>query len=126
MEDPVFREFRWGSPKAKEGNAGIDCSQQPKWEVRLLLFEVRNQNATMEVYQQQREWCIARYFQVCLVLKQFDHLFNISSQLFQSFQRVKARFLQAVDYVEETHTHAELGQAQGDRVKRNVEERVEI
>ena len=30
MEDPVFREFRWGSPAAREGDAGIDCSQQPK------------------------------------------------------------------------------------------------
>ena len=55
------------------------------------------------------------------MLKQFDHLFNISSQLYQSFERVKARFLRAVDYVEETHVHAELGQEQGDRVKRNAE-----
>ena len=105
---------------AREGDAGIDCSQQPKREVRLLLFEVRNQNARMEAYKQQRERCIARHFQVCLVLKQFDHLFNVSRQLYQSFERVKARFLRAVDYVEETHTHAELGQAQGDRVKQSV------
>ena len=120
MEDPVFREFRWGSPTAREGDAGIDCSQQQKCKVRLLLFEVRNQNARMEAYRQQRERCIARHFQVCLALRQFDHLFNISSQLYQSFKRVKARFLRAVDYVEETHTHAELGQAPGDRVKRSV------
>ena len=120
MEDPVLREFRWGSPTAREGNAGIDCSQQPKCEVRLPLFQVRNQNARMEAYRQQRERCVARHFQVCLALKQFDHLFNVSRQLYQSFQRVKARFLRAVDYVEETHTHAELGQTQGDRVKRNV------
>ena len=120
MEDPVFKEFRCGSPMARGGDAGIDCSQQPKCEVRLLLFEVRNQNARMEAYRQQRERCIARHFQVCLVLKQFDHLFNVSSQLYQSFERVKARFLQAVDYVEETHTHAKLGQAQGDQVKQSV------
>ena len=120
MEDPVFSEFQWGSPTAREGDAGIDCSQQPKCEVRLPLFQVRNQNASMEGYRQQRERCVARHFQVCLALKQFDHLFNISSQLYQSFKRVKARFLRTVDYVEETHTHAELGQAQGDRVKRNV------
>ena len=56
-----------------------------------------------------------------MALKQFDHFFNISSQLYQSFERVKARFLQAVDYVEETHAHAELGQEQGDRFKRNAE-----
>ena len=75
----------------------------------------------MEAYRQQRERCIARYFQVCLALKQFDHLFNIFSQLYQSFEREQARFLQAVDYVEETHAHARLGQEQGHRVKRDVE-----
>ena len=104
MEDPVFREFRWGSPTAREGDAGIDCSQQPKCEVQLPLFQVRNQNARMEAYRQQRERCVARHFQVCLALKQFDHLFNISSQLYQNFEKVKAKFMRAVDYVEETHT----------------------
>ena len=120
MEDPVFREFRWGSPTAREGDEGIDCSQQPKCEVQLPLFQVRNQNARMEAYRQQRERCVARHFQVCLALKQFDHLFNISSQLYQNFERVKAKFMRAVDYVEETHTHAEFTPEQGDRVKRNV------
>ena len=75
------------------------------------------------MYRQQRERCVAKHFQVCLALKQFDHLFNVSRQLYQSFERVNARFLQAVDYVEETHTHAELGQAQVDRVKWNVRAR---
>ena len=121
MEDPVFREFRWGSPTAREGDAGIDCSQQQKCEVQLPLFQVRNQNARMEAYRQQRERCEARHFQVCLALKQFDHLFNISSQLYQSFEKVKARFLRDIDYVEETHTHAEFTQKQEDRVKRYAE-----
>ena len=68
----------------------------------------------VEAYRQQQEKCVARHFQVCLAPKQFDHLFNISSQLYQCFERVKARFLQAVDYVEETHAHADMGQEQGD------------
>ena len=120
IEDPVFREFRWESPMARGGDEGVDCSQPPKCEVQILLFEVRNQNARMEVYQQQKERCIARHFQVCLALKQFDHLVNITSQLYRSFERVKARFLRAVDYVEETHTHAELGPAPRDRTKCSV------
>ena len=121
MEDPVFREFQWGSPTARKGDAGIDCSQQPQCEVQLQLFQVRNQIARMEAYRQQRERCVARHFQVCLALKQFDHLFNISSLLYQSFEKVKARFLQAIDYVEETHTHAKFAQKQEDRVKRYAE-----
>ena len=112
--------FDGGPPTAREGDEGIDCSQQPKCEVQLPLFQVRNQNARMEAYRQQRERCVARHFQVCLALKQFDHLFNISSQLYQNFERVKAKFMRAVDYVEETHAHAEFTPEQGDRVKRYV------
>ena len=118
MEDPVFREFKWGSSTACSGDEGVNCSKRPKCEVKTLLFEVRNQNARMEAYRLQRERCIARHFQVCLVLKQFDHLLNVTLQLYQNFERVKTRFLRAVDHIEQTHHHAELGEVGGDRGKR--------
>ena len=89
MEDPVFREFRWGSSMARSGEEGIDCSKRPKCEVKMLLFEVRNQRSWMEAYRIQREQCIAQHFQVCLALKQFDHLLNVTLQLYQNFERVK-------------------------------------
>ena len=89
IEDPVFREFKWGSSMARSGEEGIDCSKRPKCEVKTLLFEVRNQNARMEAYRIQREQCIARHFQICIALKQFDHLLNITLQLYQNFERVK-------------------------------------
>ena len=84
----------------------------------MLLFEVRNQCSRMEAYRLQKEWCVARHFQVCLALKQFDHLLNVTLQLYQNFEIVKNRFLRAVDHVEETHDHAELGEVGGDRKKR--------
>ena len=118
IEDPVFREFRWGSSMARSGEEGIDCSKRPKCEVKMLLFEVRNQRSRMEAYRIQREQCIARHFQVCLALKQFDHLLNVTLQLYQNFERVKNRFLRAVDHVEQTHDHAELGEVGRDREKR--------
>ena len=117
VEDPVFREFKWGSPTARSGEEGIDCSERPKCEVTPLLFEVRNQNSRMEAYRIQRERCIARHFQVCLALKQFDHLMNVTYQLYQNFERVKSRFMKAVDHVEQTHNHAELGRGEKDRTK---------
>ena len=72
----------------------------------------------MEAYRLQREQCIARHFQVCLALQQFDHLLNVTLQVYQNFERVKNRFLRAVDHVEETHGHAELGEVGKDRKKR--------
>ena len=118
VEDPVFREFKWGSSMARSGEEGIDCSKRPKCEVKMLLFEVRNQRSRMEAYRIQREQCIARHFQVCLALKQFDLLLNVTLQLYQDFERVKNRFLRAVDHVEQTHDHAELGEVGRDREKR--------
>ena len=84
----------------------------------MLLFEVRNQRSRMEAYRIQREQCIARHFQVCLALKQFNLLLNVTLQLYQDFERVKNRFLRAVDHVEQTHDHAELGEVGRDREKR--------
>ena len=118
LEDPVLREFKWGSSMARSRDGGIDCSKKPKCEVKMLLFEVRNQRSRMEAYRIQREQCIARHFQVCLALKQFDHLLNVTLQLYQNFERVKNRFLRAVDHVEQTHDHAELGEVGRDREKR--------
>ena len=118
LEDPVFREFRWGSSMVRSGEGGIDCSKRPKCEVKTLLFEVRNQRSRMEAYRIQREQCIARHFQVCLALKQFDHLLNVTLQLYQNFEKVKNRFLRAVDHVEQTHDHAELGEVGRDREKK--------
>ena len=103
---------------ARSGEEGIDCSKRPKCEVKTLLFEARNQRSRMEAYRIQREQCIARHFQVCLALKQFDHLLNVTLQLYQNFERVKNRFLRAVDHVEQTHDHAELGELGRDREKR--------
>ena len=81
-----------GVPHGQGRRCRIDCSQQPKCKVRLTLFQVRNQNARMEAYQQQKERCVARHFQVCQVLKQFDHLFNISSQLYKVLRELKLDF----------------------------------
>ena len=117
-EDPVFREFRWGSTMVCSGKEGMDCSKRPKCEAKTLLFEVRNQRSRMEAYRIQRERCIARHFQVCLALKNFDHLLNVTLQLYQNFEKVKNRFLRAVDHVEQTHDHAELGKVGKDREKR--------
>ena len=74
----------------------------------------------MEAYRIQRERCIARHFQVCLALKQFDHLLNITLQLYHSFEEVETRFLKAVDHVEQTHGHAELGGEEKKRSKRDT------
>ena len=41
-------------------------------------------------------------------------------QLYQNFERVKNRFLRAVDHVEQTHDHAELGGVGKDREKRTA------
>ena len=74
----------------------------------------------MEAYRKQKERCIARHFQVCLALKQFDHLVNVTYQLYQSFERVRDKFWHAIDYVEDTHSHMELGGTTAGRARRGA------
>ena len=118
IDDPVFREHKWGSATASKGDQGLDCNKRPKCEIKMLLLEVRNQASRMEAYKRQWENCIARHFQICLALRQFDHLINVTYQLYQGFEKVQSRLLRTIDYIEETHSHAELGDSEGGRVRR--------
>ena len=39
--------------------------------------------------------------QACLVLRQFEYILNITEYVNENYLRVKAKFLRAIDYVED-------------------------
>ena len=43
---------------------------------------------------------MARHMQACLVLKQFEHILNVTEYVNKNYLRVKEKFLRAIDYVE--------------------------
>ena len=44
--------------------------------------------------------CMACHMQACLVLKQFEHILNVTEYVNENYLRVKEKFLRAIDYVE--------------------------
>ena len=43
---------------------------------------------------------MAHHMQACLVLKQFEHILNVTEYVNENYLRVKEKFLRAIDYVE--------------------------
>ena len=50
-------------------------------------------------YKQLRDQCITRHLQACLTLKQIEYITNVTDLINSSYQIVKRKFLQAIDYV---------------------------
>ena len=44
---------------------------------------------------------MACHMQACLVLKQFEHILNVTEYVNENNLRVKEKFLRAIDYVED-------------------------
>ena len=44
---------------------------------------------------------MARHMQACLVLRQFEYILNVTDYVNENYLRVKAKFLRAIDYVED-------------------------
>ena len=44
---------------------------------------------------------MARHMQACLVLKQFEYILNVTEYVNENYLQVKAKFLRAIDYVED-------------------------
>ena len=42
---------------------------------------------------------MARHMQVCLVLKQFEYILNVTEYVNENFLRVKEKILRAIDYI---------------------------
>ena len=44
---------------------------------------------------------MAQHMQACLVLRQFEYILNVTDYVNENYLRVKAKFLRAIDYVED-------------------------
>ena len=71
-------------------------------------------------YKQLRDQCITRHLQACLTLKQFEYITNVTDLIDSSYQVVKRKFLQAIDYVADTGLGVPEELETGERKKRNV------
>ena len=59
--------------------------------------------------------------QACLVLRQFEYILNVTEYVNENYLRVKAKFLRAIDYVEDINVGEPTPTGSSSRPKRNSE-----
>ena len=62
---------------------------------------------------------MAQHMQACLVLKQFEYILNVTEYVNESYLRVKAKFLRAIDYVEDINVGEPTPTGSSSRQKRD-------
>ena len=89
----------------------------------LLLTVSALQFASIEIqaiaHRRERECCMARHMQACLVLRQFEYILNVTDYVNENYLRVKAKFLRAIDYVEDINVGESTPTSPSPRHKRD-------
>ena len=62
---------------------------------------------------------MAQHMQACLVLRQFEYILNITEHVNENYLWVKAKFLRAIDYVEDINVGEPTPTSSSSRSKRN-------
>ena len=57
--------------------------------------------------------------QACLVLRQFEYILNVTDYVNENYLRVKAKFLRAIDYVEDINVGKPTSRSSSSRHKRD-------
>ena len=99
--DPILQEFQEQTVRATRNIKGEACRHYPACYSQSLLYKLRTIEIQAIAYRRERECCMARHMQACLVLRQFEYILNITEYVNENYLRVKAKFLRAIDYVED-------------------------
>ena len=99
--DPVLQEFREQTMRATRNIKVEACRNYPACYSQSLLYKLRSIEIQAIAHRREREHCMARHMQACLVLRQFEYILNVTEYVNENYLRVKAKFLRAIDYVED-------------------------
>ena len=101
--DPVLQEFQEQAMRATRNIKGEACRHYPACYSQSLVYKLRSIEIQAIAHRREREHCMARHMQACLVLRQFEYILNVTEYVNENYLRVKAKFLRAIDYVEDIH-----------------------
>ena len=98
--DPILQEFRELTMAATNERTGEACRHYPVCYTQSILYKLRIEQLEVLARRRERERCMARHMQACLVLRQFEYILNVTEYISENYLRVKEKFLKAIDYVE--------------------------
>ena len=87
--------------RATSNIKGEACRHYPACYSQSLLYKLRSIEIQAIAHRRERERCMACHMQACLVLRQFEYILNVTEYVNENYLRVKAKFLRAMDYVED-------------------------
>ena len=117
--DPILQEFREQTVRATHNIKVEACRHYPTCYSQSLLYQLRTIEIQAIAYRREREHCMARHMQACLVLKQFEYILNVTEYVNESYLQVKAKFLRAIDYVEDINVGEPTPTGSSSRQKRD-------
>ena len=119
--DPVLQEFREQTMAATNDKTGEACKHYAVCFVQSMLYKLRMEQLQVLAYKRERERCIARHMQACLVLKQFEYILNVTEYVNENYLRVKEKFLRAIDYIKNINVREPSPTDSSSRHKRDSE-----
>ena len=117
--DPVLQEFREQTMRATRNIKGEACRHYPACYSQSLLYKLRSIEIQAIAHRRERERCMAWHMQACLVLRQFEYILNVTDYVNENYLRVKAKFLRAIDYVEDINVGKPTPTSSSSRHKRD-------
>ena len=119
--DPILQEFREQTMRATRNIKGEACRHYPACYSQSLLYKLGSIEIQAIAHRRERECCMAWHMQACLVLRQFEYILNITDYVNENYLRVKAKFLRAIDYVEDINVGKPTPMSSSSRHKRDSE-----
>ena len=98
---------------------GEACRHYPACYPQSLLYKLRSIEIQAIAHRKERERCMAWHMQACLVLRQFKYILNVTDYVNENYLRVKAKFLRAIDYVEDINVGKPTPTSSSSRHKRD-------
>ena len=87
--DPVLQEFREQTMAATNKRAGEACRHYQICYTQSILYKLRIEQLEVLARRRERECCMARHMQACLVLRQFEYILNVTEYVNENYLRVK-------------------------------------
>ena len=120
INDPIMKEFTRKTHSATTAGQGDPCNSHAHCRTPILTYRPIDRRQQALAYKQLRDQCITRHLQACLTLKQVEYITNVTDLIDSSYQVVKRKFLQAIDYVADSGLKVPEEIKTEKRKKRNV------
>ena len=118
--DPIMKEFTQKTHAATTAGQGDPCNSHAHCRTPILTYRPIDRRQQTIAYKQLRDQCVTRHLQACLTLKQVEYITNVTDLIDSSYQIVKRKFLQAIDYVADSGLKAPEESETENRKKRNA------